>query len=290
MANNNGEYLISGNSISVKNYFKDIRKIEVLSGEDQTELAVAAKKGDEKAKAKLVECNLKFVLSIAKEYQHLGLPVEELIQEGNIGLIKAIEKYDETRGFRFISYAVWWVRQSILQALYETGSTVRLPVNKINANTKITKAQEKLFQQLDREPTADELSQVLDFKEKEISEILAGSNFCVSIDSKVSDDSDTELSEIIPGDTLEDIDEKINSDSLKTEINNVFESLTEREVKILNMFFGLNGYHEMSLKEIGEELDLTNERVRQVKELALKKLRMFNQSSKLREFLNCKIS
>lgn len=290
MANNNVDFLLSGNSISIRNYFKDIRKIEVLSGEKQTALAVAAKAGDENAKRKLIECNLKFVLSVAKEFQHSGLPVEELIQEGNIGLMKAIDRFDETRGYRFISYAVWWIRQSILQALYETGSTVRIPVNKINANTKISRAKEKLYQKLDREPTAEELSQVLDFKEKEITNILSESNFCISIDAKVSEDSDTEMSDIIPGETLDDIDEKINSDSLKSEINNVFETLTEREAKILNMFFGLNGYNEMSLKEIGEQLDLTNERVRQVKELALKKLRMFNQSSKLREFLDCKIS
>lgn len=289
MAEKNNDYNVSGNSISIKNYFKDLRKIDTLSSSEQSELAVKAKLGDQSALDKLVSSNLRFVLSIAKEYSWSGIPLEELASEGNIGLIKAVYKFDETKGFKFISYAVWWIRQSIMQSIYENGNTVRLPINKINNLGKINKATEKLFQTLDREPTAEELSDITEFSEKEIRMSVSDVMNCVSIDDKIKGDSETEIGDLIPGETMDDIDSRINNDSLKKQINVVFESLTPRENQILNMFFGLNGYHEMSLKEIGEELDLTNERVRQIKEFALKKLRMYGNSSKLREFLTCKL-
>lgn len=290
MAIKNTEQIISGNSISLKSYFKDLRKIEQVSGAEQTELAKKAKAGDKAAMKKLIECNLRFVLTIAKEYQYGNIDIEDLINEGNIGLIKAIDRFDETKGYKFISYAVWWVRQSIMQYIYDNGNMVRLPINKINAIGKVNKATEQLYQELDREPTAEELQAATNFSTDDIRSSYLDSSRCLSLDQKVSDDSDSDMNDLIPGETLEDIEGKMNGDSLKFEINSVLSSLTEREIQILNMYFGLNGYNELSLKEIGDKLNLTNERVRQIKELALKKLRMYGKSSKLREFLNCKTS
>jgi RNA polymerase primary sigma factor len=286
---NNLDCNASGNSISIRNYFKDLRKLDVISSDEQTELAIKAKQGDQRAMNKLVESNLRFVLSIAKDYSWSGIPLEELSSEGNIGLIKAVGKFDETRGIKFISYAVWWVRQSIMQSVYENGNTVRLPINKINNIGKINKASDKLYQSLDREPTIEELVGVTELTEKEVKISVNDIMGCVSIDDKIRQDSDSEVGDFIPGETMDDIDKKINISSLKQEINSVFEDLNEREIRILNMHFGLNGYHEMSLKEIGEELNLTNERVRQIKEFSLKKLRMYGKSSKLKEFLDCKL-
>lgn len=290
MANKHTEQTISGNSISIKNYFKDLRKIEQISGAKQTELAVKAKAGDKAAMDKLIKCNLRFVLTIAKEYQYGNIDIEDLINEGNIGLIKAIERFDETKGFKFISYAVWWVRQSIMQFIYENGNMVRLPINKINAIGKVNKATEKLHHELDREPTSEEIQAFTKFSAEDVKSTYIDSARCFSIDQKINEDSESEFGDVIPGETLEDIEGKLNGESLKYEINTVLNTLTEREIHILNFYFGLNGSQEMSLKEIGDKLGLTNERVRQVKELALKKLRMYGKSSKLREFLNCKLS
>lgn len=289
MAIKNSEQAISGNSISIKNYFKDLRKIQEVDGIEQIQLAIKAKAGDSAAMKKLIECNLRFVLTIAREYQHLH-KIEDLISEGNIGLIKAVSRFDETKGFKFISYAVWWIRQSILQFVYENGNLIRLPINKINAIGKINKASERLFQQLDREPTPEEIQAMTDFSSEDIKSSYMDTSRCLSIDQKISEDSETELVDIIPGETLEDIEGKLNGESLKHEINSVLTELTERETQILNYYFGLNNHQELSLKEIGDKLNLTNERVRQLKELALKKLRAYGKSSKLREFLNCKIS
>lgn len=281
----NSEQTISGSSISIKNYFKELRKIEQISGEEQTKLAILAKQGDKLAMDNLIKCNLRFVLTIAKEYQYGSIEIEDLINEGNIGLIKAIDKFEPSKGYKFISYAVWWVRQSIMQYIYENGSMVRLPINKINAIGKVNRATEQLFQSLDREPTFEEIQEATKFSTDDIKSTFVD-NRCFSIDQKISEDSDSELVNIIPGETLDDVEEKMNEDSLKTEINDVLSSLTEREIEIMNMYFGLNGSKELSLKDIGEKLNLTNERIRQIKELALKKLRMYGKSSKLREFMN----
>lgn len=289
MAIKNSEQTISGSSISIKNYFKDLRKIDQISGNEQTELAIKAKAGDSQAMDKLVKCNLRFVLTIAKEYQYGNVDIEDLINEGNIGLIKAVSRFSPTKGFKFISYAVWWVRQSIMQYIYENGNMVRLPINKINVIGKVNKASEQLFHELDREPSSEEIQAATNFSAEDIKSTLIDTR-CFSIDQKINEDSDTELIDVIPGETLEDIECKLNGDSLKYEINSILTSLTEREVQILSFYFGLNGSKEMSLKEIGDKLSLTNERVRQIKELALKKLRMYGKSSKLREFLNCKTS
>ena len=286
---NNSDCGVSGNSISIKNYFKDLRKLDVIPGDEQADLAKKAKGGDQRAMNRLVESNLRFVLSIAKDYSWSGIPLEELSSEGNIGLIKAVSKFDETKGVKFISYAVWWIRQSIMQSIYENGNTVRLPINKINNISKINKASDKLYHKLDREPTIQEIVGATELTEKEVKISVNDTMSYVSIDDKIKDGSDSEIGDFIPGETMDDIDTKINLNSLKEQINSVFEGLSAREIRILNMHFGLNGYYEMSLKEIGEELDLTNERVRQIKEFALKKLRMYGKSSRLKEFLNCKL-
>lgn len=284
------EQTISGSSISIKNYFKDLRKIEQVSGDEQLELARKAQAGDEKARTKLIECNLRFVLTVAKDFQRYNLDVEDLIAEGNIGLIKAINKFDESRGFKFISYAVWWIRQSITQYVYDNGNLVRLPTNKIGMISKVNKVSEQLMHQFDREPTVEEIQAITDFTEDEIKSAYLDVAKCVSFDKKLTEDSEFELIDIIPGETLEDIDGKLNGESLKSEINSVMQELTEREITILNLFFGLNGNPELTLKEIGDKLKLTNERVRQIKEQAIKKMRKYHNSSKLREYIDCKLT
>ena len=291
------EGTIQRDSLSLKCYYKEVRNCEQVGGNEQIELAVRAKNGDQKALNELVESNLRFVLSIAKEYTYTGLPLEDLIQEGNLGLIKAVERFDEKRGFRFISYAVWWIRQSILQSAYETGSSVRLPVNRINAINKVIKATESLTKELKREPTVKEISNyyydpIIDksiLSEKDIRNAYTDNGIEISLNTTVSDESSTEMHEYMAGDGLKEMENGMNKHALKTEVGEVLDELTKRESLILKMYFGLNGDEEMTLAEIGKEINLTNERVRQIKEFALKKLRTFNNSSKLKEFLNCEI-
>ena len=291
------ERTVKRDSISLKAYFKDLRKIELISGDEQTKLAVKAREGDQKAMNKLIESNLRFVYSIAKDYLYTGMPIEDIVQEGNLGIMKAVSRFDETRGFKFISYAVWWIRQSILQSFYETGNSVRLPVNRINAINKVTKATESLTKKLNREPTIKEVSDFYfnketgksDLPEKDIRNAYADSGPEVSLNTTVSDDSSTELHESLEGDGLKNIEGVMNKNALQLEIGNVLSELTEREAVILKMYFGLGRSEEMTLAEIGEKIGLTNERVRQIKEFALKKLRTYNNSSKLKEFLNCEI-
>jgi RNA polymerase primary sigma factor len=290
MIGGDSEYTVSGNSISIRNYFKDIRKIDVLSSEEQIQLAILARNGDQRAMNKLVESNLRFVLSIAKEYLWSGVSLEELASEGNIGLIRAVRKFDETKGFKFISYAMWWVRQAIMQSIYENGSTVRLPMNKIGTLNKINKISDKLIQTLDREPTIDEIVNNTDLSERDVRLSATDIMTCSSIDDRVNDDGDSVFSELIPIESTDETEARSNVDSLREQINEVFAELSERENKILNMFFGLNGCHSMTLKEIGKEMNLTNERVRQIKEFALRKLRTYNNSTRLEEFLKCRLS
>ena len=283
------------NQEEIASYLKDVRRLKVMTPERERELADRMLSGFltetevGEIKKELLEGNLRFVITVAKQYQNQGLDLPDLIAEGNYGLLKAIENFDWSKRLRFISYGVWWVRQSIMQSVYENGNTVRLPINKINNIGKINKASDKLYQSLDREPTIEELVGVTELTEKEVKISVNDIMGYVSIDDKIRQDSDSEVGDFIPGETMDDIDKKINISSLKQEINSVFEDLSEREIRILNMHFGLNGYHEMSLKEIGEELSLTNERVRQIKEFSLKKLRMYGKSSKLKEFLDCKL-
>jgi RNA polymerase primary sigma factor len=292
-----GEETLQRDSVSLKCYYKEVRRYDQIDGNEQIALAVKARGGDQKALKELIESNLRFVLSIAKEYTYTGLPLEDLIQEGNLGLIKAVDRFDETRGFRFISYAVWWIRQSILQSAYETGSSVRLPVNRINAINKVIKATEALSKEFSREPTIKEISSFYfnsetgksDLSEKDVRNAYTDNGIEISLNTTVSDESGTELHESIAGDGLMELENGMNKHALQTEIDEVLDELTEREAVILKMYFGLDGNEEMTLAEIGNKINLTNERVRQIKEFALKKLRTFNNSSKLKEFLNCEI-
>ena len=285
-------------SISLKNYFKEVRKLDLVDSKTQTVLAVQAKAGDQLSMKKLIESNLRFVLSIAREYAYTGIPIEDLIQDGNLGIIKAVEKFDETKEFKFISYAVWWIRQSILQSVYENGNSVRLPVNRINIVNKVAKATEVLLKELNREPSAQEISDyyisgetgVTELKEKDVISSYSDRNSEVSLNSTISnEDSSGELHENLEGDGFSELENMINKNSLQIEITDVLSELTDRESLILKMYFGIGEYQEMTLAEIGEKIDLTNERVRQIKEFALKKLRTYNNSSRLKEFLNCEI-
>jgi len=273
--------------IALKAYFKDLKNVELLSGEEQNKLAIKAKSGDENALKRLVESNLRFVVTVAKEYQYSNIPLEDLISEGNIGLIKAVEKFDTNKKIKFISYAVWWVRQSIIQSIYENGSIVRLPVNRININNKINKTKDILFKELNREPTPKEISDFCDVCEIDIVNSLTDCNYSVELENQCSDDSKATFSDYLEGEEYDKMQNKINRDAASHEINNALSGLNKRESKILKMYFGLETGQEMNLREIGEELDLTNERVRQIKDFALKKLRTYGKSNKLREFLNC---
>jgi len=276
-------------SIALKAYFKDLKSVELLSGGEQTELAIKAKSGDKLALNKLVQSNLRFVVTVAKEYQYSNIPLEDLISEGNIGLIKAVDKFDETKKIRFISYAVWWIRQSIIQSIYENGSIVRLPVNRININNKINKTKDILFKELNREPTSKEISDFSDVCEIDIINSFNDCNFFVELENSCSEDSKSTFSDYLEGDEFNNIQKKINKDAASYEINTVLSGLNKRESKILKMYFGLETGQEMNLREIGEELDLTNERVRQIKDFALKKLRTYGKCYKLKEFLNSNI-
>ena len=272
-------------SLALKTYFKDLKSVELLNGVEQTELAIKAKLGDKKALHKLVESNLRFVVTVAKDYQYSNLPLEDLISEGNIGLIKAVDRFDPSKKIRFISYAVWWVRQSILQSIYENGSIVRLPVNRININNKINKTKDILFKELNREPTPKEISDFCHVCEIDIINSYNDCNFVVELENPFSEESTNTLSDFLEGDEYDNFEKSHNRENDSFEINTVLSSLNKRESKIIKMYFGLETGQEMNLREIGEKLDLTNERVRQIKDFALKKLRTFGKSSKLRELL-----
>jgi RNA polymerase primary sigma factor len=276
-------------SLSLKAYFKDLKTVELLNGEEQTELAIKAKSGDKNALDKLVRSNLRFVVKVAKEYQYSNVPLEDLISEGNIGLIKAVDKFDETRKIRFISYAVWWIRQSIIQSIYENESIVRLPVNRININNKISKTKDILFKELNRDPTPKEISDFCNVCEIDITNSLSDCNYSVELENPCSEDSKSTFSDCLEGEEYENIQKDFNRQAASHEINTALSGLNKRESKILKMYFGLETGQEMNLREIGEKLDLTNERVRQIKDFALKKLRTYGKSYKLREFLNCKL-
>lgn len=280
---------------STVNYIKEVKKMEILDGNSQIELAVRAKLGDEKAKESLVKSNLRFVMSIAREYQNnsCGLTLNDLINEGNIGLIRSIDKFDETRGVKFISYAVWWIRQSIIQSIYENSNTIKLPINKINDINKINKAKDSLFSKLRRDPTAEEIYRYLCEKNKDnelsISDIImiSESNLgCISLDAPIQSSSDDNmfLHDVISDDSS-DFDGEINVNMVKDMLYEAIgESLSSREADILKMYFGLDGI-QMSLKEISKIVGITNERVRQIKDNAIRKLRSFKHKD-LRKLIN----
>ena len=272
-------------SQSLDKYLQEIGKVDLLSPEQEIELAIRIKKGDQTALETLTKANLRFVVSVAKQYQNQGLSLGDLINEGNLGLIKAAKRFDETRGFKFISYAVWWIRQSILQALAEQSRIVRLPLNRVGALNKIGKAYSNLEQEFEREPNANELAQELDMEVSEIAETLKISGKHVSMDAPFAQGEENRLLDVIENDQQPNPDYVLMNESLKTEIERALSSLSERESEVIKLYFGLNKEHSLTLEEIGERFNLTRERVRQIKEKAIRRLRHASRSKNLRAYL-----
>ena len=271
-------------SASLDKYLQEIGREELVSPEEEVELAQRIRKGDQEALEKLTRANLRFVVSVAKQYQNQGLSLPVLINEGNLGLIKAAEKFDETRGFKFISYAVWWIRQSILQALAEQSRIVRLPLNQVGSLNKINKALGKFEQENERQPSADELAEMIDIPKDKINDTLRVSGRHVSVDAPFVEGEDNSLLDVLPNDDSPSADRGLTNESLSTEIERALQILTGREREIIKSFFGI-GCQEMTLEEIGERLDLTRERVRQIKEKAIRKLKKPAASKLLKTYL-----
>lgn len=272
-------------TLSLDKYLHEIGKVELLSAEKEVELAKRIRKGDREALDMLVKANLRFVVSVAKQYQNQGLSLPDLINEGNLGLIKAAERFDETRGFKFISYAVWWIRQSILQALAEQSRIVRLPLNKIGSINKINKAFNKLEQEFQRDPTIDEVSELMEASSELIEDALNFSNIHVSMDAPLHEEEVTNMYDVILNEDSPSPDSKLIDSSLRKEIERSLSTLSDREGEILRYYFGLNGIHAHTLEEIGEVFGLTRERVRQIKEKAIKKLRNQYRNRLLKAYL-----
>ena len=275
-------------SASLDKYLQEIGKEELITVEEEVELAQRIKKGDQEALEKLTKANLRFVVSVAKQYQNNGLSLGDLINEGNLGLIKAAECFDETKGFKFISYAVWWIRQSILQAIAENSRLVRLPLNKISSINKVNKFFFRLEQEFQREPTAEEIALKMDVPEKEVKDSLRIANRPLSMDAPLSTDEDSSnlYDVMITGDNaISDAEREMNADSLRTEIDRYLAILDERDALILRMYYGLGGYTAMSLEEIGDRVGLTSERVRQIKSKAIKRLKNSCRSKRLKTYL-----
>jgi len=272
-------------TLSLDKYLHEISKVELLSPEIEVELAKRIKKGDSEALETLIKGNLRFVVSVSKQYQNQGLSLPDLINEGNLGLIKAAERFDETRGFKFISYAVWWIRQSILQALAEQARIVRLPLNKIGSINKINKTFSQLEQEFQREPTQEELAELLDTRIDLVASSLSVSTSHVSMDAPLNDDDNSSLYDVLLNNDSPSPDSDLMTNSLRKEIERSLSTLGEREADILRYYFGLNGYPPYTLEEIGEEFGLTRERVRQIKEKAIKKLKNQYRNRLLRTYL-----
>lgn len=270
---------------SLDKYLHEIGKVELISAEEEVELARRIKKGDTVALEKLISANLRFVVSVAKQYQNQGLSLPDLINEGNLGLIKAAQRFDETRGFKFISYAVWWIRQSILQALAEQARIVRLPLNKIGSINKINKVFNELEQTFEREPTILEISQVMELAPEDIKDALRSSGRHVSMDAPLQDGEDGNLYDVFLNSDAPSPDRELLNESLRKEIERALSTLTYREASIIRLYFGLNGKHPHTLEEIGEEFNLTRERVRQIKEKAIKRLKHNTRSRILKSYL-----
>jgi RNA polymerase primary sigma factor len=273
-------------SLALDKYLNDISKIQLLSAEEETQLAQRIKQGDESALDILTKANLRFVVSVAKQYQNQGLSLSDLINEGNLGLMKAARRFDETKGFKFISYAVWWIRQSILQAIVEYSRLVRLPLNKVGQYNKVNEAITYFTQEYEREPSVEELSDLLDMSVNEISTVLKGSVRHLSVDAPISDDDDNSTlldMMAIDGDNGPDL--KLMEESLQREVNSGLSLLSPREVDVLVAYYGLNGSSSRTLEEIGEMYGLTRERVRQIKERALRRLRRSYNRNALRSYL-----
>ena len=272
-------------SQSLDKYLQEIGKVDLLTPDEEVELAQRIKEGDQLALEKLTKANLRFVVSVAKQYQNQGLSLGDLINEGNLGLIKAAQRFDETRGFKFISYAVWWIRQSILQALAEQSRIVRLPLNRVGSLNKISKTFSELEQKFEREPSPDELAEVLEVTTAEVVDTMKISGRHVSMDAPFVQGEENSLLDVLENDSEETPDQELMNDSLRREVQRALSTLTQREADVIALYFGLNGEHSMTLEEIGEKFNLTRERVRQIKEKAIRRLRHTSRSKALKPYL-----
>jgi len=276
---------ISRASQSLDKYLQEIGEVPLLTPREEIDLARRIKESDQLALEKLTKANLRFVVSVAKQYQNQELSLGVLINEGNLGLIKAAKRFDETRGFKFISYAVWWIRQSILQALAEQSRVVRLPLNRVGALNKIGKAYSALEQEFEREPSASEIAEQLEMTDFEVADTLKISGRHLSMDAPFSNSEDNRLLDVIQNDHLPPPDDDLISESLRVEIERALATLTKREAEVVRLYFGLGQEHPLTLEEIGERFNLTRERVRQIKEKAIRRLRHTSRSRALRAFL-----
>jgi RNA polymerase primary sigma factor len=272
-------------SQSLDKYLQEIGKVDLLTADEEVELAKRIKEGDQIALEKLTKANLRFVVSVAKQYQNQGLSLGDLINEGNLGLIKAAQRFDETRGFKFISYAVWWIRQSILQALAEQSRIVRLPLNRVGSLNKISKTFSELEQKYEREPSAEELAEVLAVSTSEVIDTMKISGRHVSMDAPFVQGEENSLLDVLENDSEQTPDSGLMNDSLRKEVQRALSTLTQREADVVTFYFGLNGEHAMTLEEIGEKFNLTRERVRQIKEKAIRRLRHTSRSKALKPYL-----
>ena len=273
-------------SQSLEKYLQEIGKVDLLKPDDEVELAQRIRQGDQAALEKLTKANLRFVVSVSKQYQNQGLSLSDLINEGNLGLIKAAQRFDETRGFKFISYAVWWIRQSILQALAEQSRIVRLPLNKVGSLNKINKAFSKLEQEFEREPTAEELAELLELQTSEVETTLSVASRHVSMDAPFVNGEDNSLLDVLENDNTAKTDSGLEyTDSLRGEIERSLSTLSERQKDVIKLYFGIGVEHPMSLEDIGAQFDLTRERVRQIKDKAINKLRTTSRSKLLKAYL-----
>lgn len=273
-------------SQSLEKYLQEIGKVDLLTPEEEVDLAQRIKKGDQIALEKLTKANLRFVVSVAKQYQNQGLSLSDLINEGNLGLIKAAQRFDETRGFKFISYAVWWIRQSILQALAEQSRIVRLPLNKVGSLNKINRAFSELEQEFEREPSSDELAELLEIPTEEVETTLGVAARHVSMDAPFVDGEDNSLLDVLENNKTPKTDKQLEyNHSLSTEIERSLSTLTERQCDVIKLYFGIGVEHPLSLEDIGEQFGLTRERVRQIKDKAINKLRSASRSKLLKNYL-----
>lgn len=272
---------------SLDQYFQEIGKYELITSDEEVELAIKIRNGDKEAKDKLVRANLRFVVSVAKMYQNQGLSLGDLINEGNIGLVKAAQRFDETRGFKFISYAVWWVRQGIMSAIADQSRVVRLPLNRVGNLSRLSKVYRDLEQELERKPTTEELAKILEISADEVAYILQIASRQVSVDApfNVGDENKSTLMDVLYNEELPMPDSELMHDSLKSEVENILSILDEREAEVIRLSFGIGSNQKATLEEIGERFNLTRERIRQIKEKALRKLRTSKRSGKLREYL-----
>ena len=271
-------------SASLDKYLQEIGHEELLTTDEEVGLAQRIRKGDKRALERLTKANLRFVVSVAKQYQNQGLSLPDLINEGNVGLIKAAEKFDETRGFKFISYAVWWIRQSILQAIAEQSRLVRLPLNQVGSVNKITRELNKFEQEHERKPSVDEIAERVDLPEDKIADAMKANSRHVSMDAPIADGEDSSMIDFLAGDSS-NTDRELAIESLKAEVSRILKLLTDKEQKVLRAFFGIDGSPEMTLDEIGEKYNLTRERVRQIKEKALRRLRRNTKNKLLKSYL-----